>query len=200
MQKDYNISKYIINITTRKNIIKYLTDKQIKTELKNIDLLNFAIAIRKSELDDLIIEYKECKTKERKCEIQSLKQQYFDERFFLTEGIQEVDYGKYDKLFLNFISGEELYNHNKLTGINYFEFFSSFIDVLPNFCRVRTNAGQKILKKNDLIDIFADVKLYIVNEYREISEKLIIKEFLKSCLYRKQVYEIREEIQKTYTP
>lgn len=188
------------NLTIEKNIKKYLKEQNIETILTGKDLLNFAVSVRKAELDKLIIESKQCKDLIRKYEIESLKKQEYNELFFISEGIQEMDYSKFDKLFLNFIPGEELYNHNKLEGPNYFEFFSSFIDVFENYCRVRTNNGSKTLKKSDITDIFADVKLYIVNEKKQLLEKLMIKEFLKECLYRKQFYQIREETQKHYIP
>lgn len=186
-----------ITKTTIENVKKYLKEKNIKVNYSDDEkLFEFAKLLRNNEKIDLMRKEKQLKGIEQ-LEISAiLKTEYFDERFFYSEGIQEVDYSKYDKLFLNFIPGEELYNHNKLLGTNYFEFFSSFIDILPNYCRVRTNNGNKTMKKNDLLEIFEDVKLYIVNEHKQLLEKLMIKEFIKDCLYRKQFYEMREENQK----
>lgn len=190
--------KIMITKTTINNVKKYLNERGIHSENLKTDLqfFEFAKTIRNKEKIALMREEQKAEGI-KKIEISTiLKTEYWDERYFYSEGIQEVDYSKYDKLFLNFICAEELYNHNKLEGPNYFEFFSSFIDVFENYCRVRTNNGPKTMKKNDLIDIFADVKLYIINDNKQHQEKLMIKEFFKECLYRKQFYQIREENQK----
>ena len=75
----------------------------------------------------LLTKYQELKAQQLKgieqLEISAiLKTEYFDERYFYSEGIQEVDYSVWDYADTEII----------FTGKNYFEYFTSFIDALGN--------------------------------------------------------------------
>lgn len=189
----------MITKTTINNVKKYLDEKNIPFEnFKNdLQLFEFAKTIRNKEKIAYMKEEKQSEGM-KKIEISIiLKTELWDERFFYSEGIQIVDYSKYNNLFLNFVPGEILFNFGgNLTGPNYFEFFSYFIDVYENYCQISTNEGKKTISKRDLTEIFKEIKLYVINEHLELLEKLMIKEFLKDCLYKKQTYQIREERRK----
>jgi hypothetical protein len=114
-----------------------------------------------------------------------LKTQYWDERFFYSEGIQEVDYNKWDYADTEII----------FTGKNYFEYFTDFLDVDGSKVKLHLkNNTIKYITKNELAQIFDSFDLFIVDEYRNISRKKAIKVFLLGILYRKQKYEIEREM------
>lgn len=176
------------NLTIEKNIKKYLKEQNIETILTGKDLLNFAVSVRKAELDKLIIESKQCKDLIRKYEIESLKKQEYNELFFISEGIQEMDYSVWDYADTEII----------LNGKNYFEYFTSFIDVSGKRITIHLkNNTIKHITKNELLEIFDSLFLYFIDENKNIVKKKAIKVFLTDTLYKKQKYEeIKDEEQK----
>ena len=175
------------NITVEKNIKKYLKRMNIETNFKDVDLLNFAISVRQSELDKLIIELKSCTDEKRKLEIITLRKQKYNELFFYSEGLQEMEY---DFDFSYFATEE------KFTGTNYFEFFTYFIDVRENYCTLRTKHKEKNIQKKELIEIFETLDLFfytIENNKVKTEKKKAIKQFLTETVFKKQYWEKKLE-------
>lgn len=178
-----------ITKTTIANVKKYLNDKGIKVNYSDEEkLFELAKLIRNNEKIELMRKEKQLKGIEQ-LEISAiLKTEYFDERYFFTEGIQEVDYSVWDYADTEII----------FTGKNYFEYFTSFVDVIGSKIVLHLkNKSIKHITKSELIEIFDFYDLFIFDEDKNITKKKAIKVFLIDSVFKKQKYEeIKEKEQK----
>lgn len=174
--------KIMITKTTINNVNKYLNEKNIPFEnFKNdLQLFEFAKTIRNKEKIAYMKEEKQS-VGMKKTEISIiLKTELWDERYFLSEGIQEVDYSAWDYADTEII----------LNGKNYFEYFTSFIDVINGKIIIHfKNNVIKQIKKNELLEIFDYIDLFFVDECKNITKKKAIKVFLIDSVFKKQKYE-----------
>lgn len=172
----------MITKTTINNVKKYLNEMGIHSEnLKtDLQLFEFAKTIRTKEKISLMRDEQKAEGI-KKIEISTiLKTEYWDERYFYSEGIQEVDYSAWDYADTEII----------LKGPNYFEYFTSFIDVINAkiIIHLKNNIAKQI-KKNELLEIFDYIDLFFIDEGKNIIRKKAIKIFLIDSVFKKQKYE-----------
>lgn len=169
-----------ITKTTVKNATKYLDSLNIDIPNTKNDyqLVEFAKIIRNKEKIALMKEERTCNDEIRKIEIQTLlKTELWDLKFFLSEGIQEVDYSKWE-----YADTEIIFN-----GVNYFEYFTDFIDIING--RIIIHLKNKISKqitKNELMEIFDFLELSIIDSEKSLITKKAVKVFLIDCVFKEQ--------------